>query len=210
MSRFSEDFQTGLIELMRWRPDVRRFRPDPVDEAVLRTCLDTFLLAPSVGLSEPWRIIRVDSPEARAAALENFTQSNAQALSGYASERAQLYSRLKLSGMEVAPVQLAIFCDDATGKGAGLGARTMPEMRRYSVVGGITQFWLMARALGLGVGWVSILDPERLARDLDVPDNWSLVSYLCVGWPEGADSDTPELEREGWEDRRGRLPIETR
>ncbi|HKK85845.1 MAG TPA: 5,6-dimethylbenzimidazole synthase [Roseovarius sp.] len=209
MSRFSSDFQTDLIELMRWRRDVRRFRPDPVDEAVLRTCLDTFLLAPSVGLSEPWRVIRVNSPKARAAALDNFTKANDQALGGYDGERAQLYSRLKLSGMEIAPVQLAIFCDDATEKGAGLGAGTMPEMRRYSVVGAITQFWLMARAHGLGVGWVSILDPARLSQDLDVPDTWQLVGYLCVGWPE-AENDAPELEHEGWEARRGHLPLETR
>src|SRR6056297_2570767 len=209
MSRFSSDFQTDLIELMRWRRDVRRFRPDPVDEAVLRACLDTFLLAPSVGLSEPWRVIRVDSLKARAAALDNFTKANDQALGGYDGERAQLYSRLKLSGMEIAPVQLAIFCDETTDKGAGLGAGTMPEMRRYSVVGAITQFWLMARAHGLGVGWVSILDPDQLARDLRVPEGWALVGYLCVGWPEAV-SETPELERAGWEDRRGHLPTEVR
>ncbi len=209
MSRFPPEFRAGLTDLMRWRRDVRRFRTDPVDEAVLRTCLDTFLLAPSVGLSEPWRVIRLESAAARRAALDNYTQANEAALAGYDGERAQLYSQLKLSGMTDAPVQLAIFCDEATDKGAGLGAGTMPEMRRYSVVGAITQFWLMARSFGLGVGWVSILDPDRLARDLDVAPDWALVGYLCVGWPETED-DTPELEREGWEDRRGTLPLETR
>ena len=209
MTRFPPEFRAGLTDLMRWRRDVRRFRSDPVDEAVLRTCLDTFLLAPSVGLSEPWRVIRLESEAARRAALDNYTQANEAALAGYDGERAQLYSRLKLSGMIDAPVQLAIFCDEATDKGAGLGAGTMPEMRRYSVVGAITQFWLMARSLGLGVGWVSILDPDRLMRDLDVTPDWALVGYLCVGWPE-AEDDTPELEREGWEDRRGALPVETR
>ena len=209
MSRFTKDFQNDLTDLMRWRRDVRRFRSDPVDEAVLTACLDTFLLSPSVGLSEPWRVVRLDSAPARAAALENFRSANADALAGYDGERAKLYSGLKLSGMQDAPVQLAIFCDDKTTKGAGLGAGTMPEMRRYSVVGAITHFWLAARAQGLGAGWVSILDPERLARDLDVPADWSLVGYLCVGWPED-ESLTPELETAGWEDRRGTLPIETR
>ena len=209
MSRFAPDFQTGLTDLMRWRRDVRRFRTDPVDEAVLQACLDTFLLAPSVGLSEPWRILRVESDTARAAALDNFTAANAQALEGYDGEKAQLYSRMKLSGMQEAPVQLAIFCDEATEKGSGLGALTMPEMRRYSVVAAITQFWLYARAQGLGVGWVSILDPERLCRNLDAPEDWALVAYLCVGWPEAV-SDTPELEHAGWEDRRGRVPVEIR
>lgn len=209
MPRFSPDFQTYLTELMRWRRDVRRFRTDPVDEAVLRGCLDTFPLAPSVGLSEPWRIIRVKSAEARQAALRNFETANTNALAGYAGETAARYSRLKLSGMHEAPVQLAIFCDEETEKGAGLGAGTMPEMRRYSVVGAITQFWLAARAQGLGVGWVSILDPARLARDLDVPKSWVLVGYLCVGWPE-EDSDTPELESAGWESRRDALLMEGR
>lgn len=209
MSRFTPDFRSDLTDLMRWRRDVRRFRSDPVDEAVLRACLDTFLLAPSVGLSEPWRVIRVTSQAARAAALDNYTQANAAALSGYDGDRARLYSGLKLSGMTDAPVQLAIFCDEATDKGAGLGAGTMPEMRRYSVVGAITQFWLMARSHGLGVGWVSILDPERLSRDLDVPQTWELVGYLCVGWPETED-DTPELARAGWEDRSATLTIEER
>lgn len=209
MSRFSSDFQSGLIDLMRWRRDVRRFRTDPVDEALLTQCLDTFLLAPSVGLSEPWRLVRIESDTARAAALDNFREMNAQALDGYSGDKAKLYSTLKLTGMQEAPVQLAVFCDTATPKGAGLGALTMPEMRQYSVVAAITQFWLYARAQGLGVGWVSILDPARLRRDLDLPDDWSLVAYLCVGWPEAA-SDTPELEQAGWEDRRGSLPLEVR
>ena len=206
MSRFTTDFQNGLLDLMRWRRDVRHFRNDPVDEALLRQCLDTFLLSPSVGLSEPWRILRVESDAARQAALDNFKTANSQALSGYEGDKAQLYSQMKLSGMADAPVQLAIFCDEATDKGSNLGTLTMPEMRRYSVVGAITHFWLAARTHGLGVGWVSILDPDQLCNDLNVPENWRLIAYLCVGWPEAA-SDTPELERAGWEDRRGSLPV---
>ena len=209
MSSFSTDFQTDLYDLMRWRRDVRRFRPDPVDEAVLRTCLDTFPLAPSVGLSEPWRVIRVTSAAARAAALSNFEAANARALAGYSGEQARLYADLKLSGLREAPVQLAVFCDDATPKGAGLGAATMPEMRRYSVVGAVTQFWLAARARGLGVGWVSILDPDQLCHDLDIDRDWRLVAYLCVGWPEET-SLTPELESAGWDTRRNALLIEER
>ncbi|WP_170421817.1 5,6-dimethylbenzimidazole synthase [Ruegeria arenilitoris] len=206
---FTEDFRTQFDLLMRLRRDVRRFRTDAVDEAVLTHCLDAFQLAPSVGLSEPWRVIRVESPEARAVALENFKAANDAALAGYSGDRAQLYSQLKLSGMQEAPVQLAVFCDDATDKGQGLGAGTMPEMRRYSVVSAVTLFWLTLRAHGLGLGWVSILDPDRLARDLSVPEGWRLIGYFCVGWPEES-SDTPELETHGWEGRRGSLPVETR
>ena len=209
MSQFSAEFQSDLTDLMRWRRDVRRFRTDPVDKALLSQCLDAFLLAPSVGLSEPWRVVQVHSETARAAALDNFQAANADALAGYSGEQAAIYSQLKLSGMQDAPVQLALCCDEATDKGAGLGAGTMPEMRRYSVVAAITQFWLVARSHGLGVGWVSILDPVRLCRDLGVDSDWSLVGYLCVGWPEEM-SETPELVGAGWEDRRGTVPIESR
>jgi 5,6-dimethylbenzimidazole synthase len=209
MDEFSEDFRAGLHDLMRWRRDVRRFRTDPLDEALVQTCLDSFSLAPSVGLSEPWRIIRVQSDTARQAALENFQTANARALAGYDGDKAERYAGLKLSGMSDAPEQLAIYCDDSTDKGSGLGAGTMPEMRRYSVVGAISLMWLTARAHGLGLGWVPVLDPGRLNRDLDVPKDWSLVAYLCMGWPQDS-SLTPELETKGWETRAPSLKIETR
>jgi 5,6-dimethylbenzimidazole synthase len=209
MEAFSDSFRTDLSQLMRWRRDVRRFRSDPVDEALLMQCLDTFRLAPSVGLSEPWRIIRVQSPDLRQKAIENYQTTNATALKGYDGDKAALYSGLKLSGMSEAPEHIAIFCDDSTTKGSGLGATTMPEMRRYSVVGAINLMWLHARSHGLGMGWVSILDAPKLCADLDVPNDWSLIAYLCIGWPQ-ANSTTPELETAGWETRRVALPIETR
>jgi 5,6-dimethylbenzimidazole synthase len=206
---YDQAFQAELRDLMRWRRDVRRFRTDPVEAAVLDRCLCAFSLAPSVGLSEPWRVISVETPTARAAALANFQAANAEALEGYADEKAQLYASLKLSGMQEAPVHLAVYCDDATAKGAGLGAGSMPETRAYSVVGAITLFWLAARAEGLGLGWVSILDPDQLSADLGVPADWRLIGYLCVGWPE-AETDTPELERAGWEARDASLWLERR
>lgn len=207
--QFSNDFRDQLDLLMRLRRDVRRFRTDPVDEAALSRCLSVFGLAPSVGLSEPWRILRLESDAARDAALQNFKAANAEALAGFSGERARMYGRLKLSGMTEAPVQLAVFCDDAPDKGHGLGAATMPETRRYSVVSAITLFWLALRAEGLGLGWVSILDPVRMARDLDAPASWTFVGYLCIGVPE-EESDMPELEQMGWESRRDTLLIETR
>ncbi|MGJ5619962.1 5,6-dimethylbenzimidazole synthase [Sulfitobacter sp. MF3-043] len=209
METFSQDFRAGLHDLMRWRRDVRHFLTDPVDEALISECLDTFHLAPSVGLSEPWRIIRVASDTARQAALENFKAANAEALAGYSGEQAALYASLKLSGMQDAPEQMAIYCDEGTEKGHGLGAGTMPEMRRYSVVGAITLMWLTARTHGLGLGWVSVLDPVRLNRDLEVPEGWSLVAYLCLGWPRES-TLTPELETKNWEVRAPHLHVENR
>lgn len=209
MRAFSRDFQQDLRDLMRWRRDVRRFRTAPVDEALLADALGAFSLAPSVGLSEPWRLVRVDSDASRAAVLANFEAANTDALQGYSGDKAARYASLKLSGMREAPVQLAVFSDEDTSKGAGLGRQTMPEMLRYSVVSALMLFWLAARARGLGVGWVSILDPERLARDLDTPADWRLVAYLCIGWPED-DGDTPELERLGWETREPDLEVLSR
>lgn len=209
MEQFSEDFRAGLHDLLKWRRDVRHFSTDPVPPALLATCLDAMSLAPSVGLSEPWRVLRVTSPAARAQALDNFRTANARALQGYDGDRAALYAGLKLSGMQEAPEQLAVFCDDTTAKGHGLGAATMPETRRYSVVGAITLLWLTARAHGLGLGWVSVLDPDRLARDLDAPPGWHLVAYLCLGWPKQV-SLTPELETRGWDSRAADLIVETR
>lgn len=209
MDAFSEDFRDQLQNLLAWRRDVRRFRTDPVDEALLMQCLDTFRMAPSVGLSEPWRVVRVQSPVLRNRIIQNFQTANAEALKGYAGEKAGLYAGLKLSGMHEAPEHIAVFCDDSTDKGAGLGAGTMPEMRRYSVVGAINLMWLAARAHGLGMGWVSILDAPALCRDLDIPADWSLIAYLCVGWPD-KNSLTPELETAGWETRQPALHIETR
>ncbi len=206
---FSQEFRSQLELLMRVRRDVRRFRTDPVDEAVLSRCLDAFRFAPSVGLSEPWRILRVDSPSARDAALRNFEAANAEALKGYSGERAETYSQLKLSGMREAPVQLAVYCDDSTAKGQRLGAATMPEMRKYSVVTAVTLFWLALRAEGLGLGWVSVLDPDQLNRDLAAPEDWALIGYFCVGHPEEL-SMTPELETKGWETRYPALHMETR
>ncbi|WP_425358935.1 5,6-dimethylbenzimidazole synthase [Antarcticimicrobium sediminis] len=206
---FSTEFRSQLDLLMRLRRDVRRFRSDPVDEAALARCLATFALAPSVGLSQPWRILRIETDAARDAALKNFQDSNTDALAGYSGARAKLYSQLKLSGMQEAPVQLAIYCDDDTTQGHGLGAHSMPEMRRYSVACAITLFWLRLRAEGLGLGWVSVLDPARLNRDLEVPQGWHLIGYFCLGHPEAV-SETPELEQKGWERRRAALPIEIR
>ncbi len=200
MKAFSPGFQCELSDLMRWRRDVRRFRTEPVDGCLIDECLAAARLAPSVGLSEPWRFLMVRSQSAREAARRNFETENAKALGGYDGDQAALYSGLKLSGMQEAPVQIAVFCDDATDKGARLGARSMPEMRRYSVVAAVMNLWLAARARGIGVGWVSILDPDQMARDLDAAQGWRLIAYLCLGWPEEAHLD-PELERAGWERR---------
>ena len=203
---FDAGFRTRLQELLAWRRDVRRFRREPVDAALIEHLLDLAQTAPSVGNSQPWRWARVDDAARRAAVRESFASCNADALARLEGDRAETYARLKLEGLSDAPVQFAVFCDRATRQGHGLGCRTMPETLDYSVVAMLTAFWLAARAHGLGLGWVSILDPADVVAALDVPDTWHLVAYLCIGWPAEEHLD-PELERHGWQER---LPLSRR
>jgi len=198
--RFDADFRERFAELLRWRRDVRRFRTDSVDPRLIERLLALASLAPSVGLSQPWRFVLVETPERRAAIRENFASANEAALNGYAGERQARYARLKLEGLSQAPVHLAVCADEATEQGHGLGRQTMPETIRYSVVAAIQTLWLAARAEGLGVGWVSILDPDAACATLELPRTWTFVAYLCLGWPE-EEHDDPELERYGWEQR---------
>lgn len=201
MPEFDDAFRARLIELLTWRRDVRRFRSDPLPDGLLEQLLGIATLAPSVGLSQPWRFVLVKDAGRRAEVRANFERANAEALAAYEGEEAQSYARLKLAGLNEAPVHLAVFADAGTLQGHGLGRRTMPEMIEYSTVTAIHTLWLAARAHGVGLGWVSILDPAEIARSLDVPAEWALVGYLCLGYPLEAD-DTPALERAGWERRR--------
>jgi 5,6-dimethylbenzimidazole synthase len=197
---FDADFVASLGALFRWRRDVRRFRRDPVDAALLEELVGLATLAPSVGHSQPWRFISVEDASRRAQIIANFSRCNAAALETYEGETAALYARLKLAGLAEAPVHLAVFCDRAPAEGRGLGRMTMPETLAYSVVGAVQNLALAARAHGLGVGWVSILDPAEVAANLDVPASWQFVCYLCLGRPEEDHLD-PELERHGWQHR---------
>jgi len=197
---FDEDFQHTLNDLFAWRRDVRRFLSDPVEPEIMDGLIATACLAPSVGNSQPWRFVSVEAPERRAAMRENFKAANADALSDFSGEQAKLYATLKLSGLEQAPVHMAVFADVTTGDGHGLGKKTMPETIAYSVVGAINTLWLAARAQGIGVGWVSILNPTTVNATLDVPEDWQLIAYLCIGYPEEEHID-PELERHGWQDK---------
>ena len=199
--QFDAAFQAAFAELLAWRRDVRHFRPDLApDEATLAELFQLAALAPSVGNCQPTRFVRVDDDARRIAIRANFEVANRDALTVYAGEQAALYARLKLAGLNDAPIQLAVFCDEATGQGHGLGARTMPETRRYSTVCALHTFWLAARACGLGVGWVSILDAQAIVEALDVPRAWTFIAYLCVGFPR-EEHLIPELERVGWQRR---------
>jgi 5,6-dimethylbenzimidazole synthase len=198
---FDDDFRKKLNALMVWRRDVRRFRTDPLGAGVLERLIEAACLAPSVGLSQPWRFVVVDDAARRRRVVESFTRCNAAALQAYEPARQSVYARLKLAGLNEAPCHLALFADMASEIGHGLGRQTMPQTLEYSVVAAIGNLWLTARAEGVGVGWISILDPVEVARALETPPTWKLIGYFCLGRPDH-DSDIPELEREGWERRR--------
>jgi 5,6-dimethylbenzimidazole synthase len=198
---FDPAFRARLRELLMWRRDVRRFRRDPLPAGALEALIELACLAPSVGLSQPWRFVIVDEAARRAGIRDNFAACNAQALAAQSGDRSALYATLKLAGLEEAPCHLVVFADRSTTQGHGLGRRTMPEMIEYSAVTAVHTVWLAARAQGIGMGWVSILDPQAVANVLDVPAEWKFVGYFCLGYPL-VDDTVPELEHSGWEQRR--------
>jgi 5,6-dimethylbenzimidazole synthase len=198
---FDHAFRTRLRDLLVWRRDVRRFRCDPLPSDALEMLIELACLAPSVGLSQPWRFVIVEDSGVRAAICKNFADCNAEALAAQGPQRAGLYARLKLAGLQEAPAHLAVFADRSTAQGHGLGRHTMPEMIEYSAVTAVHTIWLAARAQGIGMGWVSILDPKAVAALLDVPVDWKFIGYFCLGYPQ-ADDTIPELEQMGWEQRR--------
>lgn len=198
---FDEAFAARLRDLLAWRRDVRRFRRDPLPDGALENLIELACLAPSVGLSQPWRFVIVNDATVRAGIRHAFATANAEALAAQSPERAALYTQLKLAGLEDAPCQFAVFADREAAQGHGLGRHTMPEMTEYSAVAAVHTIWLAARAQGIGMGWVSILDPKEIAAVLDVPAEWKFIGYFCLGYPQ-LDDTVPELEQMGWEDRR--------
>lgn len=201
MDAFSDSFRHELDMLLRVRRDVRRFRPEPVPDDLMLRLLDQANQAPSVGLSQPWRFIRVKSPHLRAAVATAFEAANQVAAASYEGTQAETYLRLKLEGLGQAPEHLFVCYEMNPEQGHGLGRQTQPQTLRDSAVCAIQILWLAARAEGLGLGWVSILDPKDLREIFELPPTWEWVAYLCIGFPE-AFLEIPELEVEGWEQRR--------
>ncbi|MBV23899.1 MAG: 5,6-dimethylbenzimidazole synthase [Rhodospirillaceae bacterium] len=197
---FDDSFRGRLHDLLVWRRDVRHFRTDTLPPSTVEDLIAEAALSPSVGHSQPWRFVTVDDPSRRAAVREDFLACNREALDDYEGERAKLYASLKLAGLDDAPVQMAVFVDNTTQSGHGVGCKTMPEALPYSVVMAVHTLWLAGRARSVGLGWVSILNPKKIEAILDVPESWSLVAYLCIGYPR-EEHNVPELERHGWQDR---------
>lgn len=197
---FSPEFLAQLDDLFIWRRDVRHFETRPLEEGLLDALLDRASLAPSVGNSQPWRFVRVVSPTLRAVIAAHVDVENARAATLFYDEKREAYDALKLHGLREAPEHIAVFCDSDPDEGYGLGRQTMPETLAYSAVLAVYTLWLVAHAHGVGMGWVSILQPAAIAALLDIPSQWTFIGYLCLGYPSEA-HDVPELERSGWQAR---------
>jgi 5,6-dimethylbenzimidazole synthase len=191
----------GVYRAIRERRDVRSgFLPEPLADDVLLRLLAAAHHAPSVGLMQPWRFIVIRSTGVRRAVHDIFSQAQKLAADSYEGERADLYRGLKLEGILEAPQNLCIACDPVSERGHRLGRHSMPETAIYSAVCAVQNLWLAARAEGIGVGWVSILDPEALKTSLGIPAHMVMVAYLCLGYVDSFEA-RPQLERLGWEQR---------
>lgn len=197
--KFAAEDTACLERILTWRRDVRHFLTDPVPEALIDRLTAAMAFAPSVGNARPWRVIRVEDPALRAGIRANFEGANRDAAGAYDDADRAEYLRLKLAGLDAAPVHLAVFTETEPEAGRGLGRRTMPETLMQSTAMAIHTLWLAARAENLGLGMVSILDPMAAEKLFEVPPGWRFSAYLCLGWPAFTD-DTPLLHRAHWQE----------
>jgi 5,6-dimethylbenzimidazole synthase len=206
-NEFSEAEKGAVYRAIRERRDVRAgYLPQPIDRATLYRLLAAAHQAPSVGFMQPWRFIVVRQQSLRTAVHQVFQRANADAAASYQQGRKELYSRLKLEGLLEAPQHLCVVCEEESERGHHLGRHSMPETSVYSVVCAIQNLWLAARAEGIGVGWVSILDPLAIKDLLRIPPAAQLIAYLCLGYVKEF-ADLPDLERDGWEKRAELTPL---
>lgn len=203
---FNESDRAAVNRAIGARQDVRRgFIDRPLPDELLQRLLAAAHSAPSVGPMQPSRFIVIRDLATRTAVHNIFEEANRKAATTYQGEQRERYAALKLKGILEAPQNLCIVCDTQNERGHKLGRHTMPETAAYSTVCAIQNLWLAARAEGIGVGWVSILDPARLRTLLHIPDHILLVAYLCLGFVDHFATE-PELERSGWEKR---VPVQT-
>jgi 5,6-dimethylbenzimidazole synthase len=198
---FSDADRAVLYAIMRSRRDVRQFRSTPIPPAVLRRVLEMAHLAPSVGFMQPWNFLLITSLAIREQVKALFEVTNAREQTRIENvERKALYATMKLEGILEAPLNIAVTCDHGRDAPFVLGRGPMPQTDLFSTCLAIQNLWLAARAEGIGVGWVSILDREATEKLLCLPKGVELVAYLCVGYPEEF-RPKPLLEEVGWKHR---------
>ncbi len=203
--RFSEPEREAVYRAIFERRDVRRnFLPRPVSEAVMMRLLTAAHHAGSVGFMQPWDFVVIRKSATKRAVKSLFLEANTEAARRYAGAKGELYRRLKLEGIEEAPINLCVTCSRKRGGRHVLGRSTVRATDLYSTCCAVQNLWLAARAEGIGVGWVSILDHEALKRVVGVPKSVTILAYLCLGYVSKFEQ-APDLETAGW---RSRVPID--
>jgi nicotinate-nucleotide--dimethylbenzimidazole phosphoribosyltransferase len=198
--RFTDQDLVAVMRVIAERRDIRRFRPEPLPDELVRRLLMAAHQAPSVGLMQPWRFVVVRSEETKAvmqaiAARERLVQA------ALFDERTRQYLDLKIEGIREAPVSICVCCDRESGGAEVLGRHTIRDTDLYSTCLAVQNLWLAARAEGVGVGWVSFYRPDDVCALLHLPKHVVPVAWLCVGYPDERPS-RPGLEAAGWERRR--------
>lgn len=202
-SDFDEAERRAVYRVIAERRDVRSYRPDPVPDDVLLRVLDAAHHAPSVGFMQPWNFVLVRDPALRQQIYDHFSQVNARAAEVWRDDEKRSYQALKLQGILDAPLNLLVTCDPERGGEHVLGRFTIPETDVYSTCLAVQNLWLAARAEGLGVGWMSIMEPAVVRELLGMPERVVPVAYLTLGYPV-LFSEKPMLSEVGW---RKRLPL---
>lgn len=202
---FTEEARQAIYEAIFRRRDVRgQFLPTVIPDDVLSRVLTAAHHAPSVGFMQPWNFLIVRSPEVKQQVHAVFTKAHAEAAAMFSDQRQQVYQALKLEGIREAPIGICITCDRERTGPVVIGRTHMKTMDLYSSVCAVQNLWLAARSEGLGVGWVSIFNPDALQLALGIPSHIVPIAYLCVGFVSQF-YEKPELETVGWLKR---MPIE--
>jgi 5,6-dimethylbenzimidazole synthase len=193
--RYSDAERAAVYRVIAERRDMRHFKPGPIDTATLHRLLNAAHQAPSVGLMQPWRFLRITDPELRRQ-IHDLVEAERRETAAALGERQEEFLRLKVQGiLECGEVLVAALCE--ASKRHVFGRRTFPEMDLASVACAIQNLWLAARAEGLGMGWVSMFDPSALAQILSMPDGSAPVGILCIGHVD-AFYPAPMLELTNW------------
>ncbi|MDG9922773.1 MULTISPECIES: 5,6-dimethylbenzimidazole synthase [unclassified Pseudomonas] len=196
---FSPDERAAVYRAIAERRDMRHFAGGQVAPELLARLLQAAHQAPSVGLMQPWRFVRVTRPELRES-IHGLVEAERVRTAEALGERSDEFMRLKVEGIrDCAELLVAALMD---GREAHVfGRRTLPQMDLASLSCAIQNLWLAARAEGLGLGWVSLFDPLALAELLGMPAGSQPVAVLCLG-PVSEFYERPMLVQEGWASER--------
>jgi nicotinate-nucleotide--dimethylbenzimidazole phosphoribosyltransferase len=195
---FPEDARRAVYDCIALRRDIRHFRPGvAIDDAVLERILFAAHQAPSVGLSQPWGFVVIRDPAARERVHRSFLRCREAESSRFSGEKRQTYLVHQLEGIRESALNVCVAVDLRDRGEAILGTTVQPEAVRASACCAVQNLWLAARAEGIGVGWVSIVEPAVLRRELSLPAGVEPIAYLCLGHPI-AFRRRPMLEETGW------------